>query len=210
MLRKLFATACAVLVVGGLASAAELTSGPKVGEDVPGPFKPLNINGDGAGKKECLYCAMGDRPVVMIFARDYNSKATKSLITQVEDVLAKNKKDEATDKCLGSFVVFCTDDSKAGPALEKMAEKEKIKLLTLSTDSPTGPAKYKIAKDADVTVVLYTERKVKANYAFKKDEMKDKDIAKIIADIKKIAPEAKLPEVKPATATGTKTEGESK
>ena len=33
-----------------------------------------------------------------------------------------------------------------------------------------------MCKDADVTVVLYNQHKVKANYAFKKGELKDKDI----------------------------------
>lgn len=201
MLRKLFASACAVALVGGLAVAAELTSGPQVGKEVPGPFTPLNITGKSAGEKHCLYCDNGVNPVVMIFARSTESKMTKALIKQVDAVVAKNE-----DCKLGSFVVFCTDDSKAEETLKKMAKKEEIKKVVLSTDSPTGPAKYKIAKDADVTVVLYTDHTVKANYAFKADELKEKDIAKIIADIKKIAPDAKLP-AKKAEKTETKTSG---
>ncbi len=197
MLRKLFASVCAVALVGGLAVAAELTSGPQVGKEVPGPFSPLNINGEHAGKKVCLYCANGENPVVMIFARSTDSKMTKALIKQVDTVIGKNE-----DCKIGSFVVFCTDDSKAEETLKKMADKEKLKHVVLSTDSPTGPAKYKVAKDADVTVVLYTERNVKVNYAFKADEMKEKDVAKIIADIKKIAPEAKLPATKAEKTAG--------
>ena len=44
---------------------------------------------------------------------------------------------------------------------------------------------------ADVTVVLYYKHNVKANYAFKKGELKDKDIEKIVKDLSKILPEKK-------------------
>jgi hypothetical protein len=46
----------------------------------------------------------------------------------------------------------------------------------LSINNPAGPGSYKVSKDADVTVVLYNQHKVKATYAFKKGELKDKDI----------------------------------
>ena len=59
----------------------------------------------------------------------------------------------------------------------------------LSIDNPAGPGSYKVSKDADVTVVLYNQHKVKANYAFKKGALKDKDIDAVVADISKILPE---------------------
>ena len=48
---------------------AALKSGPQVGQEVPGPFHPVNINGEQAGKKSCLYCANGPNPVAAVFAR---------------------------------------------------------------------------------------------------------------------------------------------
>ena len=66
MLPHLFAGARGGQCLGGaLASAslaADLRSGPQVGEDVPGPFHPLNVNGEDAGKKACLYCNGGRQP----------------------------------------------------------------------------------------------------------------------------------------------------
>ena len=47
------------LVVTGLNAGGVVKSGPKVGEDVPGPFHPLNVTGESKGKKACLYCANG-------------------------------------------------------------------------------------------------------------------------------------------------------
>jgi hypothetical protein len=44
--------ACALLVSSVFAAEA-LQSGPQEGERVPGPFNPLNLTGDSAGKKAC-------------------------------------------------------------------------------------------------------------------------------------------------------------
>ena len=46
-----------------------------------------------------------------------------------------------------------------------------------------------VAKDADVTVVLYTNRTVKANHTFKKGDLKVPDIDRIVADVAKILPQ---------------------
>ena len=186
MIRKLFASACALVAVSGFAISGDVTSGPQVGTELPGPFMPLNVTGDSAGEKHCLYCENGDKPVVMIFARNADCPATQKLIKQVDDKVSKN-----SDCNLRSFVVFCTDDSNAEAKLKEMAKEKGIQKVVLSTDSPTGPSKYKVAKDADVTVVLYTNRTVKANHSYKAGELKDADITAILADIKKIAPEAK-------------------
>jgi len=119
----------------------------------------------------------------MIFAREINDGLT-SLVKKI---------DEATDKhsdCrMGSFVVFCSDDEGLEKKLKDLADKEKFKHIVLTIDNPAGPDKYEIAKDAAVTVVLYTQQKVKANYAFKKGELKDADINKIVSDVSKILPE---------------------
>ena len=119
----------------------------------------------------------------MIFAREINDGLT-SLVKKI---------DEATDKhsdCrMGSFVVFCSDDEGLEKKLKDLADKEKFKHIVLTIDNPSGPNKYEIAKDAEVTVVLYTQQKVKANYAFKKGELKEADINKIVSDVSKILPE---------------------
>lgn len=165
-------------------SAAELKSGPQPGEKVPGPFVPLNINGSDAGEKSCLYCKNGNNPVVMIFARCGECPQTAKLITKVDAVTQKN-----SDCSMGSFVVFCSDEEGLEAQLKDMVKNAQLKKTVLSIDAPTGPSRYNIEKDADITVVLYTNREVKANYAFRKGELKDADIEKIIADVTKIVPE---------------------
>jgi hypothetical protein len=186
MIRKLFAGVFAAALVGGFALAADLKSGPQAGAKLPGPFHPLNATGEDAGKKACLYCKFGDDPVAMVFARSADCPQTAKLIKKLDEVTGANKKAD-----MGGFVVFLSDSDKLADTLKAMAEKEKLKNVILAVDNPAGPDKYDVAKDADLTVVLYTDRTVKVNYAFKKGEIKDSDIDAIIKNVSKIIPEKK-------------------
>lgn len=177
---RMLVAAVAAVVLSLPVMAEELKSGPQTGEKVPGPFHPLNVTGEHKGEKFCLFCTNGDNPVAMVFARE-NSDSLAKLVKKIDEATIKNK-----DKEMGSFVVFLSDSDKLEGALKKMADTAKIEKTVLSIDNPAGPKNYKVSADADVTVVLYVDRKVKANYAFKKGELKDSDIEKVIADVSKI------------------------
>jgi hypothetical protein len=125
----------------------------------------------------------GGNPVAMIFAREISDNLT-SLVKKIDEATAKN-----SDAHMGSFVVFCNDEEGLDKKLKDLADKEGIKHTVLTIDNPAGPKAYNVAKNADVTVVLYNRRNVKANYAFKKGEMKEGDVEKIVGDVKKIVPD---------------------
>ncbi len=116
----------------------------------------------------------------MIFAREIDSTLT-SLVKKIDAATAENKSSK-----MGSFVVFCSDDKDLEAKLKELADKEGLKHCVLSLDNPAGPKGYKVEKDAAVTVVLYNQREIKANYAFKKGEMKADDVEKILKDLPKI------------------------
>jgi hypothetical protein len=118
----------------------------------------------------------------MIFAREVSDGLT-SLVKKLDEATGKNN-----DCKMGSFVCFLSDDETLEKTLKKLAEKEKLKNLILVIENPAGPPGYEIAKDADVTVVLYTKHEVKANYTFKKGGLTAKDIDKIVGDLTKILP----------------------
>lgn len=186
---KVFRIAAPALVLAlmvGVVTASDraekLVSGPQVDQKVPGPFHPLNVTGEKAGEKFCLYCVNGENPVAMIFARE-PSPELATLIKKIDAVTEKNKGHE-----MGSFVVFLNDKEGLDQELKQMSQQAGLKKIVLAIDNPAGPEKYKVAKDADVTVVLYTEHLVKANYAFKKGQLKDKDIEKIVSSVSKIVP----------------------
>jgi hypothetical protein len=121
----------------------------------------------------------------MVFAREVSDPLT-SLVKKIDAATAKN-----TDKKLCSFVVFLTDEEKAVDRLKGLAQREAIKHTILTIDNVPGPPDYHIAKDADVTVVLYNKRKVEANYAFKKGELNSQKIERILGDLPKILSEKK-------------------
>ncbi len=172
----------AALCIGGAYAANSIKSGPQVNDDVPGPFHPLNVTGEQAGKKNCLYCQNGASPVAVVFAREATPTVAK-LIKKLDECTAKNS------ECrMGSYVVFLGDKEGLDKELKAMAEKEKLEKIVLSIDNPAGPEEYKISKDADVTVLLYAKHVVKGNYAFKKGELKDADIEAIVKDVPKILP----------------------
>jgi hypothetical protein len=173
-------------LAGAVLFAAEsLKSGPQVDEDVPGPFHPLNVTGVAAGKKNCLYCQNGNNPVAVVFAREVTPEVTK-LIKKLDGCTAKNSECK-----MGSYVVFLSDKEGLEKDLKAMADDQKLEKIVLSIDNPAGPGEYKISKDADVTVLLYTKHTVKANHAFKKGELNDKCIEEIVKEVPKILPEKK-------------------
>jgi hypothetical protein len=90
---------------------------------------------------------------------------------------------------MGSFIVFCSDEEGLEAKLKDLAQKEKLEHIVLTIDNAQGPSRYKVAKDADVTVVLYEKQSVKANYAFKKGELHETHVDQIINDLSKIQPE---------------------
>ncbi|MFL5339193.1 MAG: hypothetical protein ACJ8F7_03415 [Gemmataceae bacterium] len=181
-MRRFFVLSSAFVTMAvGVAWAAEpLKSGPQVGSELPGPFHPLNVNGENAGQKSCLYCRYGGDPVAFVFA-GRNTPEVAQLIKLLEAATQAHK---AAD--LGGCVIFCSADESLKGQLEALAKKEGLKNIILAIDEPAGPEEYKVAKDADVTVLLCKEKTVKVNYAFRKGELNDKAIAQIVADLPKI------------------------
>lgn len=140
----------------------------------------------------------------MVFARETNTDLA-SLVKKLDAETAKN----ASAK-MGSFVVFCNDDEKLEDELKTWAEKQGIKKTILAIDNPAGPEKMKVEKDADVTVVLYSKRKVKYNYAYKKGELNSKAVDQIAADIGKMIAEKKAEDEKRAKEEKEELEREKK
>jgi hypothetical protein len=108
------------------------------------------------------------------------------LVKKIDEATVANKSAR-----MGSYIVFCSDEEGLATKLKDLVKKEDIKKTVLTIDNPAGPSRWNIAKNADVTVILYTNRTVKANYAFKKGDLKTADIDAIIADVAKILPAKK-------------------
>lgn len=121
----------------------------------------------------------GSAPVVCVFARK-TSEPLASLVKQIDAKIGENGE-------LKSFVVIVPKKGE-NPAedLKKLAEKAGIKHVPLTIgESPDGPPDYEIAKNADVTVLMWNGQKVKVNHAFK-GELTEKDVRTIMAGIPKL------------------------
>jgi hypothetical protein len=173
--------AMAMVVLTAAVASAEVTSGPQVGERV-GAFTVTKVTGnpeDGVddGKKLCYRCKMGQRPVVMVFARSADEKLAKFL-KKLEEEIA-----EHADTKLSAFVnMIGTDEASMKQAAADFVAKHDIKRVAfvIPEDAKNGPEDFKIAPDADVTVVCYKEGKVKANHAFAAGGLSDEKIEAIV------------------------------
>jgi hypothetical protein len=170
----------ALCFVPSLAAAEPLRSGLQPGEHVTTVFEPFNVNGPAAGEPHCLVCENGLAPVAMIFATDVDEQLTK-LIGKLDAAAVKHAAAE-----LGSFAVFVNDDEALEARLKKVAEKQALKKFVLSIEAKPGLPEYKIAPEAVVTVMLYDRHEVKLNHAFRKGELTDAAIEKILADVPKL------------------------
>jgi hypothetical protein len=168
------------LLANGVALAGSVKSGPQVGEKVPGPFAPLNVTGPDAGKKSCQFCKNGARPVVVVFAKQL-TPAVAQLVKKIDAATVANK-----ERGLGSYVVFCSDAAGLDQQLQSIAQQMQIQSTVLTLYKPGGPERYRLAPEADVTVLLYSHFTIKANHAFKAGELNGPAMDAIVADLGKM------------------------
>ncbi len=168
------------LLANGVALAGSVKSGPQVGEKVPGPFAPLNVTGPDAGKKSCQFCKNGARPVVVVFAKQL-TPALAQLVKKIDAATVANK-----ERGLGSYVVFCSDAAGLDQQLQSIARQMQIQSTVLTLYKPGGPERYRLAPEADVTVLLYSHFTIKANHAFKAGELNGPAMDAIVADLGKM------------------------
>ena len=174
----------ALLVTFVQAAEEALKSGPQVGQTLPNSFDAVNVTGPDVGEKCCIFCEYGDMPVAMVFAREPSTEVVQ--LMKKLDAAAK-KHGEA----MRSTAIFLTDDKKVPEKLKEVAGKEKLENTIVRTFEADGPKNYNMAKDADVTVLLFTDRVVKANHAFRKGKLQEKEIDAVVADVAKIVPAGK-------------------
>jgi len=160
-----------------------LKSGPQPGQDVPGAFEPLNVTGEHAGEHYCLVCDAGLQPEVMVFARTLSEPLMK-LLKRVDDATQTHSK-----AGLGCFCVFLSEAEGLDQQLRDAAKKHDLKQTVLAIDAPEGPEGYGLAKEADVTVVLYVQHAVKANHALRTGQLDDRITDLVLADLDKILPD---------------------
>ncbi len=124
----------------------------------------------------------------LIFAREVSGPLTslvKTIDKQLAEVSARHKR---ADK-FGVFVVFCNDDAGMNQQLKDLSAKEKLKHVVLCTTRSSGPPRYQVAKEADLTVVVYANSEdVTANFPLKRGELNEDRSRAIIKALTQVLP----------------------
>jgi hypothetical protein len=180
MTKRLAAGASLALAVllGGAFAAEPMKSGPQEGKSVEA-FEPRNVTGPFAPENHCLVCWTGSKPGVMVLARRVSDPLT-GLIKKLD---AANQ-EQGNKMC--SFVVFLNDEKGFDDKLKGLAAKEKLQKTVLAIDNPADSAAEGVPAEAEVTVVLFVEHKVKVNRAYRKGEFQAGEVDKILKELPKI------------------------
>jgi len=145
-------------------------------------FNVKDVTGPSAGKSLCYRCQYGAKPVACIFTREITEEVA-ALIKDIDTQVGANK-----DKNMCAFVVLLTDDADAGSKqLMKLAKDKEIKNVPLTIfDGQAGPEKYKISKDAAVTVMMWNKSRVAVNEAYAAAKLPEAEVKKLSAETSKI------------------------
>lgn len=185
-MKRLFsivAVAALCVTFSGMAQAEEVKSGLQPGDFI-GAFNVTKITGaedDGVavGKNLCYRCKNGGRPQIMVFTRSTDDKVV-ALVKKLDAELAKEKDLRVFVNVLGDSQDTATE------AAKKFAEATGAKMVpfVVPNEVENGPEDYGINAKADVTVILATGGKVKANHAAA--SAKDLDADAVLASVPKI------------------------
>ena len=150
-------------------AADPCVSGTPVGKR-PGPYSFLVATGPQRGQQTCYICEQheGNKPAAVVFARDLSAPLGQ-LLAKLEAAGVKDS----------GYKVWMTQLAEKADldALAAWAQKQGLKTVPVGAfEDADGPPAYKLAKDADVTVLLFTKQKVFANFAFRAGELTDQQI----------------------------------
>jgi hypothetical protein len=167
--------------------ATELKSGLQPGDLVPA-FDVEKCGGavnDGkeVGANFCYRCMLGNKPVVMVFARKAD-KSLAALVKELDKTVMKN-----SDQKLSSFVnLIGSNPTELKTTAKDFAAKNQIEnvALVVPQDNENGPAEFNISSAAEVTVTIYRNGKVAASHALAPGQLNEQEIQAIIADTGKI------------------------
>lgn len=146
----------------------------------PGPYSFLVATGPQRGQPTCYICEQDKKPTAVVFARRTSEPLGK--------LLAKLDAAAAEKKSAGFFAwMTLLADTADLDALARWAQKQGLKTIPVGAfEDADGPPAYKLAADVEVTVLLFVDRKVVANFAFRPDELTDAKVAEVAEALPKL------------------------
>lgn len=175
-----FAIACVIFAAfaSSVRCADPCVSGLQLGQR-PGPYSFLVASGPQRGQLTCYVCETAEKPGVIFFVRSLSDPLAR-LVSQCDEAIGAMPKDTARGwmTVLGEKTVAIDD-------LGKWAKQTGLKTMPVGVfDDRVGPPSYKLADEADVTVLLFVDKKVSANFAFRKGELDDAASKRVLEAVK--------------------------
>ena len=170
----------------GAFAADPCTSGLAPGQK-PGPYSSIVSVGAERGESHCYICDTAEHPAVIVFARSITDPLGK-LAAGLDKAVGDNK---AAD--LRAWVTFLSDDQTSlDPKLVEWGRKNALHAVPVGVfENLDGPPSYRLSRDADVTVMLFVNRKVVANFAFRAGELTDERVADVLKVLPGVLPAEK-------------------
>lgn len=128
--------------------------------------------------------------VALIFAREVSDPLI-GLVKDIDKELATFKPRRAHQEVPGVHLVFCSDDPNLQKQLNAVIAKEGIKhvVFSISKNKSQGPPKYRVAREAELTFVIYADQdRVVANYVVDSVDLNAEKGDEILKSLKKVLP----------------------
>ena len=169
-----------VLVASSISGAEPCVSGPQTGQR-PGPYSFLVASGPQRGQQTCYVCETAEKPGVIVFARALSEPLTKILVKCDDAVIAQPK------DAMKAWATILGEKTVSLEALGKWTKQAGLKNVPTGIfDDEVGPPSYRLAADAEVTVLLFVDKKVVANFAFRTGEVNEEALKKISTALKNL------------------------
>mgnify|MGYP007107460768 CR=1 FL=1 len=142
-------------------------SGLQVGETA-GAFYVEDVTGPQAGDELCYASAFAKRAVVNVQTRAL-TRELGTFLRELDPLVAAAGVENRKSDSKHAFLVLLTDDlEKAEGDLLAFAKEYSLSNIPLTMlDNPAGDPSYKIAPEAEITVMMWSETKVRVNHAFR-------------------------------------------
>ena len=162
--------------------AGEVESGLQIGERAKNSFVVVDVTGPAKGRELCYWCEFGDAAVINVQTRQLTpeiaelAKQLDALVDAPQDHLKPNK----------AFLVLLTDDPEtAEQELKELDARHEVERVPFTFfDGLRGPRGYKIARRAEVTVMMWRNNIVEFNAAFGPREFNKDSVARVVAGAK--------------------------
>jgi hypothetical protein len=180
MSQRLLCSAFLLVLSPSIMQADPCVSGVQPGQKI-GPYSFLVATGPQRGQQTCYVCETAEKPAVVVFARKLTEPLGKLLVKCDDWALAQPKDSARTWATILGEKTVSLDD------LAKWAKQTGLKSIPVGVfDDPIGPPSFKLNEEAEVTVLLWVNRKVVANFAFRGNELNDEAIKKVAEAMKKL------------------------